>query len=124
MTDFVREDADQFFGGLAFDQGVVESDFLKFAEAGEVGVGFGRAFGAIDDEEADEGEIAFLGHGLDGGFEFAVFHGSEFIEEGQDEARSEESEEEGEDCDGKPSVNPSVGESSEEPEDKGDEGDA
>ena len=52
VSDFVREDADELAGGVVVDEGVEESDAFGFAEAGEVGIGFGGAFGAVDFEDA------------------------------------------------------------------------
>lgn len=38
VTNFVSEDADEFIGGLAFDESVEESNLLAFAKAGEEGI--------------------------------------------------------------------------------------
>ena len=109
---------------MAFDEGVVEGDFLKFTKAGEVGVRFGGAFRAVDDEKADEREVALLGHLFDGSLELAIFHGGEFIEERKNEAGCEKGEKKGEGGDGEPSIDPGIGEGCEEPKNEGDEGNA
>ncbi len=84
VADFMGEDAEEFGGVVFFDEGVVEGDFLAFSEAGEEGVGFGGAFGAVHHEDAVEWESAALAELLDGGFEFAFGHGGEFVVEGHD----------------------------------------
>jgi hypothetical protein len=95
-----------------------------FSEAGEVGVGFGGAFRAIDDEDTFEGETAFLAEGFDFFSEFAIGHGGEFVEEWQDEGRGEVGDEELEGGDEGPCPDPCVGDFLEDPEDSGEKGEA
>ena len=124
VSDFVGEDADEFLGALAVDKRVVEGDLFELTKAGEVGVGLGGTFGTVDDEETDEREVAFPGHVLDGGLEFAVFHGGELVEERKNDTGGEEGKEKGKGGHRKPGVNPGIGEGAEEPEDEGEDRDA
>ena len=85
MPDFVGENADEFFGGVVFDEGVEEGNALGFTEAGEVGIGFGGAFRAVDLENAAEGIFLSFGKFFDGGAQLPFFERGEFVEERQDD---------------------------------------
>lgn len=123
VADFVGENGDEFLGGLLFDEVVVEGDLFAFAEAGEEGVGFCGAAGAVHDGNFGEREFATLGHFVDGVLEFAVGHRFELVEEGEDETGGEVGEEEGKDGDATPGPEPGVVDVVKDPEDAGDEGD-
>ena len=55
-----------------------------FPEACEIGIGFGGAFGAIDDEDTFQWKSAGDSEFFDFGAEFSFRHGCEFIEERKD----------------------------------------
>jgi hypothetical protein len=63
VADFMGQDGEEFVLRVGFDQGVVEGDAFGFAEAGEEGVGFGGAAGAVDDGDVSDREVALAGEG-------------------------------------------------------------
>lgn len=82
MADLVSEDGDEFVWGMLFDEGVEEDNAFEAAEAGEEGVGFSGAAGAIHGIDALEFKVLGGGEFFYFGAEFAWGEGSKFVEEG------------------------------------------
>jgi len=125
VADFMGEHTDEAFVGLTVDEGVVESNFFPFPEAGEKGVGFGRALGAVHDGDFSQRELTVLGHGFNFLTEFVIGHGFEFVKEGKDVGGGEVGKKERDGGKDEPSPQPDKRDVlSKDPDDEGEEGDA
>src|SRR6202035_2880648 len=84
VTDFVRQDGQQLWNGVAADQGVVQSDPFVRPKPGKEGIGFGRTSRAVNNQQFANREFFPSEEGRHLVSERARRNGAEFEKERQD----------------------------------------